>query len=45
MTASADIVTEVREDALGVPIQSVAVRTPEQLGGPPRATATRAPIG
>jgi len=32
MTASADIVTEVRESALGVPIQSVAVRTPDQLG-------------
>lgn len=32
MTASADIVTEVRENALGVPIQSVAVRTPDQLG-------------
>lgn len=32
MTASADIVTEVRPGALGVPIQSVAVRTPEQLG-------------
>ncbi|HSM13535.1 MAG TPA: efflux RND transporter periplasmic adaptor subunit [Thermoanaerobaculia bacterium] len=32
MTASADIVTDVREGALGVPIQSVAVRTPEQIG-------------
>ena len=32
MTASADITTEVREEALGVPIQSVAVRTPDQLG-------------
>ncbi|MGE0639946.1 MAG: efflux RND transporter periplasmic adaptor subunit [Thermoanaerobaculia bacterium] len=32
MTASADIVTEVRDEALGVPIQSVAVRTPDQLG-------------
>ncbi len=31
MTASADIVTEVRESALGVPIQCVAVRTPDQL--------------
>lgn len=31
MTASADIVTDVRDDALAVPIQSVAVRTPEQL--------------
>lgn len=34
MTASADIVTDTRESALGVPIQSVAVRTPEQLGLP-----------
>jgi HlyD family secretion protein len=33
MTASADIVTEVREAALAVPIQSVAVRTVEQLLG------------
>jgi HlyD family secretion protein len=32
MTASAEIVTEVREDAIGVPIQSVTVRTLEQLG-------------
>ena len=32
MTATADIVTDVRDDALGVPIQAVAVRTPEQLG-------------
>ncbi len=32
MTASAEIVTEVREQVLGVPIQSVAVRTIEQLG-------------
>ena len=32
MTASADIVTDTRENALGVPIQSVTVRTPEQLG-------------
>ncbi len=31
MTASADVVTEVREDALVVPIQSVTVRTPDQL--------------
>ena len=31
MTASADIVTDVRESALGVPIQAVAVRTAEQL--------------
>lgn len=33
MTASADIVTSVSDDALAVPIQSVAVRTPDQLGG------------
>jgi HlyD family secretion protein len=32
MTAAAEIVTEVREDAIGVPIQCVTVRTPEQLG-------------
>jgi HlyD family secretion protein len=32
MTATAEIVTDVREDALGVPIQAVAVRTPERLG-------------
>jgi HlyD family secretion protein len=32
MTASADIVTQTRENALGVPIQSVATKTPEQLG-------------
>ncbi len=31
MTASSDILTDVRENVLGVPIQSVAVRTPEQL--------------
>ncbi|MBD3287675.1 efflux RND transporter periplasmic adaptor subunit [candidate division KSB1 bacterium] len=31
MTASSDVVTEIREDALGVPIQCVTVRTPEQL--------------
>lgn len=34
MTASAEIVTETRENALAVPLQSVAVRTPEQLVGP-----------
>ncbi len=33
MTASADIVTEIRENAVVVPIQSVAVRTPDQLNG------------
>ena len=31
MTASSDIVTDIRDSALAVPIQSVAVRTPEQL--------------
>lgn len=31
MTASSDIVTEIREQVLCVPIQTVAVRTPEQL--------------
>ncbi|MBN1349649.1 efflux RND transporter periplasmic adaptor subunit [candidate division KSB1 bacterium] len=31
MTASSDVVTEIRENALGVPIQSVTARTPEQL--------------
>ena len=35
MTASAEIVTEVREGCLSVPIQCVAVRTPEQLGARP----------
>ena len=32
MTASADIITKTNDHALGVPIQSVAVRTPDQLG-------------
>ena len=32
MTASAEIVTATHEEVLGVPIQSVAVRTLEQLG-------------
>lgn len=32
MTSSADIITETRESALVVPIQSVAVRTLQQLG-------------
>ena len=31
MTASSDIITDVREEALGVPIQCVTVRTPDQL--------------
>jgi HlyD family secretion protein len=31
MTASSEIVTEIREDALAIPIQCVAVRTPDQL--------------
>jgi HlyD family secretion protein len=38
MTASAEIVTEVREEALSVPLQSVAVRTIEQLGGAGKST-------
>ena len=32
MTASAEVVTDVREDCVGVPIQCVTVRTLEQLG-------------
>jgi HlyD family secretion protein len=32
MTASTEIVTDVREDCVSVPIQSVTVRTVEQLG-------------
>jgi HlyD family secretion protein len=32
MTASAEVITEVRDDCLSVPIQCVAVRTTEQLG-------------
>ncbi len=32
MTASCDIVTEVREGVVSVPIQSVTVRTPAELG-------------
>ncbi len=31
MTATGDVITEVRANALAVPIQSVAVRTPEEL--------------
>ncbi len=31
MTATADVITEVSDSALAVPIQSVAVRTPEEL--------------
>ncbi len=37
MTASAEIVTEVCEDCLSVPIQSVAVRTLEQIGAEVKA--------
>lgn len=36
MTASSDIITETRENAIGVPIQCVTVRTVEQLK--PKAT-------
>jgi HlyD family secretion protein len=32
MTASAEVITEVRDDCLSIPIQCVAVRTTEQLG-------------
>jgi len=32
MTASAEVITEVRSDCLSVPIQCVAVRTTDQLG-------------
>ena len=39
MTASADIVTEIRENAVVVPIQCVAVRTPDQLNGDGAADA------
>ncbi len=35
MTASCDIITDVRENALAVPLQSVAVRTVEQLNTKP----------
>jgi len=31
MTASSDIVTETRENVIGIPIQCVTVRTPDQL--------------
>ena len=31
MTASSDIVTDTRENAVGIPIQCVTVRTPDQL--------------
>lgn len=37
MTASAEIVTETRDDVVSVPIQSVAVRTLAQLGVEPDA--------
>jgi HlyD family secretion protein len=37
MTASAEIITEVCDDCLSVPIQSVAVRTLDQLGAAPAA--------
>ncbi len=39
MTASSDIVTEVRDNSLVVPIQCVAFRTPMQLGGSPEEDA------
>jgi len=31
MTATSEVITDTRSEAIGVPIQSVAVRTPEQL--------------
>jgi len=34
MTASSDIVTDTKDDVLNVPIQCVAIRTPEQLNAP-----------
>ncbi len=37
MTASADIITEVKKEALSIPIQSVALRTMEQLQQPSEA--------
>ena len=40
MTSSADIVTEIRDSALVIPIQSVAVRTPQQLGAAGGADST-----
>ena len=43
MTASAEIVTEVCDDCLSVPIQSVAVRTLEQLGVTAEAEAEEEP--
>ncbi|MFV2072066.1 MAG: efflux RND transporter periplasmic adaptor subunit, partial [Thermoanaerobaculales bacterium] len=49
MTASVEIVTEVCQDCLSVPIQCVAVRTMEQLGvggsadGPPGESEEAAP--
>jgi len=39
MTASADIVTDTHENALSVPIQSVAVRTLDQLKGAKKPAA------
>ena len=43
MTATAEIVTDVRDNSLGLPIQAVAVRTVEQLssGGKDDEDATR----
>jgi HlyD family secretion protein len=44
MTASADIITEIREKALGVPIQCVTLRTVEQLNAnnPKKPAASKA---
>jgi HlyD family secretion protein len=43
MTASSEIVTEVCDDCLSVPIQSVAVRTLEQLGAEDEGEAEETP--
>jgi HlyD family secretion protein len=40
MTASSDIITDVKTDALGVPIQCVTVRTVEQLKAKPPQTGS-----
>ena len=42
MTASSDIVTEIRESAVVVPIQCVTVRTPDQLNSQPETDAEQA---
>jgi HlyD family secretion protein len=44
MTASAEIVTETKDSVVGVPIQCVAVRTPEQLTRPAESGAATAEL-